>query len=672
MKLDQLYREARNRLMLAETDLPETGQGENRHWLVLFLSMAGSAWVAVKLGQDVSFDVLNYHYYSGFAFLHKQFNYDFAAAQVQGFFNPLLHVFTYLMLAHLPSTATAALLGAFQGLNFYLVFQISQVLFRRWHGPYRNVLSLANAAAGVYGVISLMEVGTTFGDNLVSVFALTGTLLIFRWLSADRNRTRNFPVQLWVAGAALGVGCALKLTVAIYAAGAAVALPVVLLALRDRVRPLVAFYGGLAAGFVAAYGVWGFNLYRTYQNPVFPYLNNIFRSSLYALHNTMDARFMPRDWLQTLFYPFYFTRKNQWVSEIQFRDVRLALCYMAVVLLAGLGLWVLVKRVAGVSGRDSIRPHNLSLLFFALFFAISYAAWQQLFSIYRYLAVLELLAPTFLALTLAACLPNRRLSLGISLLLSLGICRSVIPADYGRQKFDDAFLRVKVPAIQDLDKSVVLMVSDEPTSWIIPSFPPSTRFVRISSNFIRPGQYPGLDEIARNLLDRYDAAHTLVYVSLPGEMGVARLDASFYGKALDDRSCLEIGSAAGNRGYLCRVAPVQEPRQQVPPSAFGKAPTFRKAGNVRLEVTPKVAVAGKDTVQYRVIGMTCRAVDLLYTLDGELMPPIRNWILGPRNSIRIFVGAGTRKGAYHIIGIRDSDAADGSVWIETDVNARIR
>jgi hypothetical protein len=105
---------------------------DGRYWTILIFSIAASAGLAILLGQDGGFDLLNYHFYSGFAFLHKPFGYDFAPAQIQSFHNPLLHMLSYLALGNLTARAAAALLGAFQGLA-YFVFRICRVFaeFRR-------------------------------------------------------------------------------------------------------------------------------------------------------------------------------------------------------------------------------------------------------------------------------------------------------------------------------------------------------------------------------------------------------------------------------------------------------------------------------------------------------------------------------------------------------------
>jgi len=387
--------------------------------------------------------------------------------------------------------------------------------------------------------------------------------------------------------------------------------------------------------------------------------------------NAMDGRFMPRNWLETLFYPFFFTRNNHLAGEIDFRDARLAYCYAATLLMAGWALFRLLRRARDRVAHAVERREYWCLGMLTLFFVISYAAWQYIFSVYRYLSVLEFLAPTFLALALSYFFRNRILILGFSLLLDLAIVLSVTPINYGRQEFDNSFLRVEIPQVPDLDKKLVLMVGDEGTSYIIPRFPAETRFVRVSSNFVFPGRNAKLDQQIRDILAQYDIARTLLYVSNAEEIEVARPSIAYFGVAVEDRPCLEIRSRTGNKGFLCGVVPAPKPGEAPAPALGANVPRFLDREGVRLEVAPQQALAGTDTLQYQVFGLRAGAIDMLYTLDGQPMPPVRKWVLDSRQTIRIFVSATTRKGQYHIIGIRDSAAEDRS-WIKVDARVQIR
>lgn len=56
-----------------------------------------------------------------------------------------------------------------------------------------------------------------------------------------------------------------------------------------------------------------------------------------------------------------------------------------------------------------------------------------------------MLAPAFLALALCCCFRSQALTLAPSLAANLGICLSIVPINYGRQQFDDSFLKVEIP-----------------------------------------------------------------------------------------------------------------------------------------------------------------------------------------------------------------------------------
>src|SRR5262249_27889173 len=122
-------------------------------------------------------------------------------------------------------------------------------------------------------------------------------------------------------------------------------------------------------------------------NPVFPLLNDIFQSPYYEARSLSDNRFLPRDFLQIIAYPFYWAKTNNYVvSELTFRDWRGAIAYIAIAI-----SWpaLIVRSVRGVR-RDAVaETKGLSLIF--LFVVTSFAVWELSFGIYRYAVSLEML-----------------------------------------------------------------------------------------------------------------------------------------------------------------------------------------------------------------------------------------------------------------------------------------
>jgi hypothetical protein len=645
-------------------ELSEQGALKNTHWIVLFLSMAASAGIAVRLGQDVNFDLLNYHYYSGFAFLHKPFAYDFAPAQIQSFHNPLLHVLSYLALSCLSSKIAAAFLGALQGLNFYLVFRISQTVFSDRKNPYRTILSLTSAAVGFYGISSCTELGTTIGDNMVSILILSGLWILLRYLRMDRISGSGSPEAFVFAGMLIGCASGLKLTASMYVLAVAISAAIVLVKMRCFKSLLIPLCVGLAVGFLAAYAFWGHALYSSFQNPFFPYLNNFFHSAYYDFVNFRDTRFLPENLSQTLFYPFFFIQKNQLAAEIAFRDIRFALCYLAVLLLFGFWLFRFIglKHKSKRSGAE--KPVDFRLLFLTLFFFLSYFIWQQQSSMYRFLAALELLAPVFLAMVISRFFRTRPLAFWLSMILNLIIVAASVPIHFQRQKFEEDFLKVQIPQIHELEKSVILMTGYDPISYIVPSFPVRTRFVRLSSSFSAPGRNAFLDREIRELLALYDRDHTFAYIPKMNGIGISRLDTSFYGRAIDFHRCFGINSRERNRGYLCRLegSRIQVGERYVP--ELRVTHRFQEASSVQME-----ARAQNSYIDCYIAGMKAQYVDILYTLDGEVMAPARNWPMESPSHLRL--GPMNRSGTYGIIGILNSKQADRDLWVPVHATVRI-
>jgi hypothetical protein len=652
--------------------VPEQLNKKMLAWVALLFSVILSAVVSVRLGQDVNWDLQNYHLYNGYAFLTKRFFYDFAPAQMQTFLNPLLHVLSYLVRGYCSPRFAAIFLGALQGINIFLIFQISQVLFQNWEYRRRTLLSAVNALAGFYAVVNIGELGTTFGDNLVSIPLLAGILLIVRLLMSDNQAHPKPALSLLMAGILAGAAVGLKLTVTFHIIALAVALPAAMLLRPVRLRPvpLLAFYGGIAGGFLVGYGRWGWQLYRAYQNPFFPFLNNIFRSPFYESRNTMDMSYIPHQWHQILLSPFLFAQKTMLAGEQMHRDMRYALCYVAIILLAGYA-WYRKSCKSGTEHRAAVSGGEAPcLLLLALFIAISYLGWQYLFSIYRYLSVLEWISPVFLALTIAALVKSRKLAIMAALSVDLVICASVFTFTTDRIAYDVDYLKVEIPAIPDLDRYLILMAGPEPSSYLIPQFPPGTRFVRISSNWLSPGQSSQLDQQVRHTIGLYDPSRILLYCATKEEIKNADISLYPFQMSKSDDACRELGSPLGNKGFLCSVTD-------------WLTPVFRPATDVQLSValsgakapfgsTPVVAIAGKDTLVFQLTGLPFTAIDVFYNLDGREMPPQRHWVLDAQRMIRMPVGLSTARGLYHFTGVRNAESRDITHWIKTDASVRIR
>src|SRR5262249_49379949 len=160
----------------------------------LAISVISSGLVSVAPGQDANWDLRNYHIYNAYAFLENRLNIDFAPAQQQTYFNPLLDILIYFPMTHLPPRWFGFLLGGLHGVNAWLIFLIAQKTLSTINPVTHTIISLLCAFLGLYGAMSFSEIGTTFHDLTTALFVLFAILI----LVSERPP--------WIAGLALGLG----------------------------------------------------------------------------------------------------------------------------------------------------------------------------------------------------------------------------------------------------------------------------------------------------------------------------------------------------------------------------------------------------------------------------------------------------------------------------------
>ncbi len=99
---------------------------------------------------------------------------------------------------------------------------------------------------------------------------------------------------------------------------------------------------------------------------------------------------------------------------------------------------------------------------------------------------------------------------------------------------------------------------------------------------------------------------------------------------------------------------------------------FKEAPQVRLEFSPAEVVAGKDELSLRVRGLDVGGIDLLYEIDGRRQPPLLDRRLDEHQSARVAVVAGTPRGLYRCLAIRDSSDHSPTSWVKVDSYVRVK
>lgn len=461
--------------------------------------------LSLLMGQDSSWDLQNYHLYNPWALLQGRWHTDLAPAGLQSYFNPLIDLPFYALTHGLPAPLAGASMGLLQGLCFIPLYAIARRLLPGHSGR----LTVAGLAlCGCLGIIFLSQLGTSAGDDSAALPMLCALALLLRMLDVREPQPDRRALLLGLlAGAIAGAGVGLKLSNAPYALGSLLAL---LFSRRNRPMLATAFAAGAALGLLLTAGYWFALMTHNFGNPLFPQFNSLFKSELAAAVSVADATWQPQGWLETLLFPIVFTLKPQRINELPMIQLLWPLVYL---LMGGWALKTLSSRWhrRGLDQGAAAGPG--AERFFFLFLIFSYLAWMALFSIGRYLVVLELLLPLscwLLFHRLVRWPLSRHLSLlaiGVAVLFSLLHLDASRRADWSTPSYT-----VQTPAIEQAPRATVLVLG-APLAWVLPAFPPELAFVSLASNF---PESPAYERRAQQIMQsRGGPLYAIVPASLP-------------------------------------------------------------------------------------------------------------------------------------------------------------
>lgn len=413
---------------------------------------------SLYLGQDINWDLLNYHYYNGFAAIHHRHAMDIAPALMQTYLNPLFDLWNYAILS-LPSAKVAVfVLGMHSAVIGVVLYKIADLLFV--HSRWNTIVALV---IGMSGAASVSLLGTTTNDQYSALLVLLAFYLL---LSALFSLSEwRIALSGWLVGIAIGG----KLTAACYFVGLVVS--VFCAAPLFYKRKWIALFSVFALfGFVLINGYWMVHLYQQFQNPFFPYYNNIFHSSFapYMSFNLPPAAAKP-SWMQIIFMPVYVAFSQSLIyAERIIQDSR----FLTVVILGALYF---------MKGASSSQPQAWKLLIG--FFVASYLAWVFMFAVYRYALPLEYLTGILIVYFVQGLMRETKWRIGFLLLLLCYFALTTHYPNWGRMKVGSRYFAIDTPSV--LPHSTI-MIASVPLAYVIPSFPHDTRFVGMT--FISLGE----------------------------------------------------------------------------------------------------------------------------------------------------------------------------------------
>jgi hypothetical protein len=435
------------------------------------------------LGKDMAWDSLSYHLYAGFSAVHDRFAQDYFPAGPQSYFNPYVYVpLYYLTSSSLSSLEISSVLAIVHSVMLWLTYELAVAVCPSEDQQKRLMFGLCAIAFALMNPILLQQIGSTFAD------ITTGELVLGGWLLLALAVRAPSTWRIVCAGLLCGIATGFKLTNALHAVAGAAILVALPLTFRGKIRQTLAYGVSLGLGFLVIAAPWCYRLAHRFGNPLFPMMNNIFRSPEFTTESSRALRFIPQTAIEFLWRPFAMLDPVTMVhEELRAPDPRYAVLFILIVALFCRWLW---RRRAVPPGQevmsgDAGSTRTLAAIGCAL--AVDWAVWLGASGNSRYfLPMSHVAAVVIVALLfrLFAMQPRTRNYVIAAIISAQGV-QLWMGADYrwNQAPWDEHWINVDVPAKLKAEPSLFLTIGSQTNSFIALYLAPGSGLINFSGGY---------------------------------------------------------------------------------------------------------------------------------------------------------------------------------------------
>ena len=142
---------------------------------------------------------------------------------------------------------------------------------------------------------------------------------------------------------------------------------------------------------------------------------------------------------------------------------------------------------------------------------------------------------------------------GIAIVATVLVVATTKPSDWWRIDFGERWFEVEMPKVEP--NALVLITTDSPVSFVLPSFPRDARHLGVANNVNDPSRTTKLADLVNETIARHQGP--LYQLTEPAGAGEASLDAHQLWR--DESSCSEITTKMMTATLqLCRLYRVRD------------------------------------------------------------------------------------------------------------------
>lgn len=437
-----------------------------------------------RLGKDMQWDTLDYHFYAGFSAIHDRFGLDYFAAAAQSYLNPYSYAPFYLLATSgLSALEVAGILAVIQSAILWLTYELATAVAPTDRAGTRISVGVCAALLAFANPVLVEQLGSSFADITTAELVLAGTLVLVGAIRTPGG------CRVAAAGLLLGAASALKLSNSLPAVSLAI-VPLFLPVSWPKRLGSAALYGlsvGLSFALVSL--PWSIELQRHFGNPLFPFFNGIFRSPQYTTAPIMDFRFIPTSFAAALWRPFAMMAPVRLVHvERPAPDLRYALLIVLAVMLALVTWDSRSKGGEGPAERPGGRPENRMLLALGGTFLINWVLWLTESGNSRYF-----IPTACVAAVLVVALTCRLLMAWPGLLASalaaivVAQCYQVQGGTVFREPYPwmgEPWFDVSIPHALASQPALYISVGVQSSSFVVPYLPAGSGFINLEGDYV--------------------------------------------------------------------------------------------------------------------------------------------------------------------------------------------
>jgi hypothetical protein len=449
---------------------------------------AACAVLAVSLnyvfGKEMAWDLLHYHFYSGFSALNDRFEQDYFAAGPQSYFNPYPYVPFYILVKlGLPGLVVGTVLAMVQSVVLWITYELACCVCPSEVRKERLLFGLSATVLALMNPILLQQLGSSFSDITTTGFVLGGWLLLAQAVRYPRTK----PI-IWGA-VVLGVATALKPTNGVYALAGFFLVAFVPVPFLRRIRNLFYFGAALGTSFVLTAAPWAFRLAKRFGNPMFPLLNNLFKSPEMTIASSKAYRFIPDSLSDALLRPFSMLGTGGMIhEELSAPDIRYVLLLSVFLVSIIAWAWRSIRRTSTPIAASLSKPATRVLAALGCGFTIAWIVWLSGSGNSRYFIPMACVAAVLATALLFRILANHTLGRN-GILLALFVAQGTqlaLGTDYrwNPAPWSGRWFNVKIPERLATEPNLYLSMGGPSNSFLVPFLAMGSGFVNFSGDYV--------------------------------------------------------------------------------------------------------------------------------------------------------------------------------------------